>query len=117
MIAHVVLFRPRADLAPEVIDALIAAFERALGGIDAIRRAHVGRRLLIGRGYEELMKADFSYAAILEFDDAEGLRSYLGHPAHAELGAAIFDASAELLIYDFAMVSGADGIRSVAVRP
>ncbi len=112
MIAHLVLFRPRPELPPQEADRLLAAFEQALLGIPAIRRSLVGRRVSIGRGYEQLMRADYPYAAVLEFDDVAGLREYLEHPAHSEIGAAIFAAAADILVYDFDMGLGLEGLPS-----
>jgi hypothetical protein len=81
-----------------------------LRDIPSIRRARVGRRVLTGRPYEQLMRADFSHAAVLEFDDVEGLRGYLDHPAHADLATRFFEAFEEALIYDFELIDGEDGI-------
>ena len=44
MIAHVVLFKPRADLSPEARRRLAESFEAALRQIPSIRRARVGKR-------------------------------------------------------------------------
>jgi hypothetical protein len=103
MIAHVVLFRPRADLGGAGRDALGRAFERALREIPSIRRARVGRRVTHGRPYEALMRADYQYAAVLEFDDIAGLHAYLEHPAHEQLAAQFFSAFEDALMYDFEM--------------
>ena len=46
---------------------------------------------------------DFSYAAVIEFEDVDGLKAYLNHPAHeglARLWAALSDAT---LVYDYEM--------------
>jgi hypothetical protein len=110
MIAHIVLFRPRADLTAEERTRFAGAFERSLRDIPTIRRAHVGRRTTIGRDYERLMRVDYPYAAVLEFDDVDGLRAYLAHPAHEELGARLFASAEETLVYDFEMGEGAEGI-------
>ena len=113
MIAHVVLFRPRRDLADVGRRALVAAFETALGAIASIRRARVGRRLTLGRPYEALMRADYPYIAILEFDDRAALATYLEHPAHEQLAARFFEAFEEALIYDFELAEGASGLREL----
>ena len=107
MIAHVVLFRPRADLGSAGRGALGRAFERALREIPSIRRARVGRRVTHGRPYEALMRADYQYAAILEFDDIAGLSAYLEHPAHEQLAAQFFSAFEDALMYDFEMSGSA----------
>lgn len=110
MIAHVVLFRPRSDLADAGRVALIAAFEAALGGIPSIRRARVGRRLVLGRPYEALTRADYPYIVILEFDDRAALAAYLEHPAHEQLAVRFFAAFEEALIYDFELAEGLAGL-------
>ena len=106
MIAHVVLFKPRADLSPDARRQLAASFEAALKQIPSIRRARVGRRITHGRGYEALMTIDYQYAAIIEFDDDAGLKSYLEHPAHQQLGAQFFHAFEHALMYDFELAEG-----------
>jgi hypothetical protein len=107
VIAHIVLFTPRADLRAEDRAALVTSFERALRDIPFITRARVGRRVTLGRPYESLMRVDYQYAAVLEFEDLEALTAYLEHPAHAELAARFFSAFEEALMYDFALTEGA----------
>ena len=107
MIAHVVLFRPRSDLAPAEREALGGAFAKASSEIGSIRRVRVGRRLTHGRGYEALMTEHYSHVAIFEFDDVAGLRTYLEHPAHEVLAARFFAAFAVALMYDFELFDGA----------
>jgi hypothetical protein len=106
MIAHVVLFKPRADLATADRDALIGGFERAVREIASVRRARVGPRVTHGRPYELLMRVDYQYAAVIEFDDLAGLQAYLEHPAHADLAARFFTAFEEALMYDFDLTEG-----------
>lgn len=113
MIAHVVLFRLRADVPLSERRALIDVYAVALRDIPSLRRARVGRRVLMGRAYEELMRTDFPYAAILEFDDADGVRAYLDHPAHREISTRFFAAIAETLVYDFEMEGSAEGLRGM----
>lgn len=113
MIAHVVLFRPRADLSPAARTALAGAFEAALRDIPSIRRAHVGRRFLHGRAYETQMQVDYQYAAVLEFDDAAGLQAYLEHPAHQQLASQFFETVEKTLIYDFDLTEGEAGLAAL----
>lgn len=95
------LFRPRPDLSPLEAADLLTAFQDAVAGIPSIRRAQVGRRLQIGRAYEQMMRVDYPYVAVLEFDNEAGLRDYLDHPAHQDIGGAVFAAAADILVYDF----------------
>lgn len=113
MIAHVVLFKPRADLSPDAGRQLAASFEAALKQIPSIRRARVGRRIRHGRGYEELMTVDYQYAAVLEFDDAAGLKAYLEHPAHQQLGAQFFEMFEQALMYDFDLADGTGALAEI----
>ena len=106
MIVHLVLFRPRPDLTADQRAALASSFEAALHAIPAIRRARVGQRVLLGRAYEALMRSDYPYAAVIEFDDETGLRAYLDHPAHEELAARFFESFEDALIYDFELQEG-----------
>jgi len=113
VIAHVVLFRLRPGVPAAGRRALIDAFATALQEISAIRRARVGRRVRIGRSYEDLIQTDLPYAAILEFDDADGVRAYLDHPAHEGISTRFFAAIAETLIYDFEVEGSAEGLRGM----
>lgn len=101
MIAHIVLFRPRPDLSAEARQALVAAFEAALHQMPSIRRARVGRRIVVGRPYEALMRVDYPYAAVIEFDDRTGFTAYLEHARHEQLAAQFFNAFEDALMYDF----------------
>ena len=113
MIAHLVLFRPRADLPHADRESLADAFGTALREIPSIRRARVGRRVRLGRAYEALMRADYPYAAVLEFDDRAGLIAYLEHPAHEQLASRFFTAFEEALLYDFELADGAAGVAAL----
>jgi Stress responsive A/B Barrel Domain len=117
MIAHVVLFRPRADLSSEARQTLAASFEAALSQIPTIRRARVGRRIAVGRPYESLMRVDYTYAAVIEFDDRAGLTAYLEHPTHEQLAAHFFSALDEALMYDFELHDGTAGLAALDANP
>jgi hypothetical protein len=104
MILHVILFRPRPDLTDSerkaVLDAMIAAARHA----PTVRACRLGRRVTHGLpGYEQAMREDYEYAAIIEFDDVQGLREYLRHPAHSAAGAHFSSAAASALAYDYQM--------------
>jgi hypothetical protein len=108
MIFHVVLFRPRADLAAAERAQLVEAFETALQRIPSIRRFHVGRRVTHGAGYEALMPVSLDYAAVLEFDDLAGLKAYLEHPAHQALGTRFMSSLESSAIFDYQMQGGGE---------
>ena len=94
----------------------MAAFERALRDIPYVRCVRVGRRITIGAEYEHLMKTDYEYGAVLDFDDLEALKAYLAHPAHEEIGRRFWDAVEESLVYDFTVTEGADGLADLVDR-
>jgi hypothetical protein len=50
------------------------------------------------------MRADYQYLLILEFDDIEGLRAYLEHPAHDAIGGFFTSAASASLAYDYEVV-------------
>jgi hypothetical protein len=116
VIAHIVLFRPRPDLSVSERESLAETFATALREIPTIRHAWVGRRFTHGRGYEQLMRVDYEYAAVIEFDDAGGLLGYLEHPAHQQLGERFFSAFADALMYDFELQEGKGGIEALVER-
>jgi hypothetical protein len=115
MVAHIVLFKPKAELPAESRQHLVSAFRTALREIPSIRRAHIGRRVRHGRSYEHLMTVDYEYAAVLEFDDVAQLKAYLAHDAHDALGASFFEAFDVALMYDYEMQEGEAGLAGLAV--
>ena len=110
------MFRPRPGLSEADRRGLADAFRDALREIASIRRVRIGRRVTHGRPYESLMRVDYQYAAILEFDDVAGLKGYLEHPVHDALGARFFALFEEALMYDFELKDGTDGVDELAAR-
>jgi hypothetical protein len=103
MVIHIVLFRPKPGLTvPEQI-ALEQSVTKVCREVPSIKRFRVGRRVLHGRDYEKAMPENFPYAAVIEFDDLEGLQSYLQHPLHDDLASRFTEALDTKLIYDFKM--------------
>jgi Stress responsive A/B Barrel Domain len=114
VIAHVVLFTPRASLSPDERRALVGDLEQACQAIPSIRRASIGRRRVLGYGYDTVGPVHFEFVAVLEFESEADLNTYLRHPAHVALGR-WFHQGAEIAISeDFEMVD-VDGLR-VLVR-
>lgn len=114
MVLHLVLFRPRRDLDAAAREALATAISAALEQIPSVRRVRVGRRVTHGRSYEQLMRTDYTHLALLEFDDVAGLKGYLEHEVHDQLGSRFFAAFEEALMYDYEVAEGQDGIRWLA---
>ena len=104
MVSHVVLLKPKPSLRHSEREALLDAMRVAFTGITEIRRVRIGKRKLIGRGYEAQMTTDYEFVCVIEFDDEAALRGYLEHPAHAELGKLFFVSAETALVYDYEMV-------------
>jgi hypothetical protein len=85
-------------------EALLDAMKVAFTGIPEVRRVRIGKRLLIGRGYESQMAEHFEFSAIIEFDSEADLRIYLDHPKHLELGRRFFESVDSALVYDYTTV-------------
>ena len=100
---HVVLFRPRPDVGAEERDGLLEAMRVAARNISTVRRFRIGGHIAEAVPYVISGFPSFPWVALLEFDDEAGLRTYLAHPLHRDLGAR-FNATAEAaMIYDFAI--------------
>lgn len=105
MIAHVVLFQPRAPLSLVEERALLASIRETVARLESVRAARVGRRVRHGLpGYEQAMRDDYEFALILEFEDVAGLRAYLTHPDHAPLGDLFTTGAAGALAYDYELL-------------
>lgn len=109
MIAHVVLFSPKPDLPQADRRALLDALTAAAADIPSIKRFRVGKRVKHWMpGYEQLMRDDYEFAAIIEFDDIEALKVYLAHPSHAVIGGHFMTSASKALAYDYTLVDAAD---------
>lgn len=113
MISHIVLMKPRAELLPADRGALVDAFERAIREIPTVRAVRVGRRVTHGAGYEQAMPDIADYLIAIDFDDAAGLQTYLGHAAHEALGARFNQSLSSALVYDFEV----DGLEEILREP
>ena len=87
MIAHVVLFEPKAGTTVADRDGFIELMRVTFSEIPSVRRSFIGLRKTIGASYEALMgDKTYSYATVVEFDDVAGLTEYLQHPLHVKVG-------------------------------
>ena len=112
MIAHTVLFQPGPSVGPETKAAIVQSLTQAIGQCPTVRTCRIGRRIRHGlRGYEQQMREDYQYLLLLEFDDVEGLRAYLEHPAHNTIGDFFTSAASASLAYDYEMVDLSDAAR------
>ena len=104
MIAHIVLLRPRPELAEDQRRAALATLAHAAANVPEIRSFRLGRRVKHGLpGYEQAMTEDYEFALIIEVDDVPALTRYLKAPAHAGLGDLFSTATVAALAYDFDM--------------
>ena len=109
MIAHIVLFQPRPDLTDDERTDMLAALIDAAKGIPQVRHFRVGRRITHGLpGYEQVMRDDYAFAAIIEFDTVDGLKSYLAHPSHERLARHFASSASRALAYDYEVSDAAD---------
>lgn len=107
MIAHVILFEPRQDLTEVERHEVLAAFRRAAETAPTVRAVRIGRRVRHGLpGYESAMRDGFEYLAVLEFDDLDGLKSYLTRPEHADAGRHFTTSAAQAIAYDYLLEAG-----------
>ena len=105
MIAHIILFRPRAGLPSDQRAGIFSALVLAARDIPGIRQFRVGRRIRHGLpGYEQAMQEDFEFMVIIEVDDVEALKAYLSHPSHAAFGRHFTESAAAALAYDYELV-------------
>lgn len=105
MIIHTVLFQPRENLTEEATAKLLDDLRHAAASISSIRRFRIGRRLKHGLpGYEQAMHDAYAFATFIEFDDAEGLKTYLQHPSHQAIGAHFTISAQRALAYDYEII-------------
>ena len=106
MIAHLVLFKPKLTLSAGERAVFVDSLQHALNNIALIKRARVGRRVMLGRLYDEQNPHDFPFAAMLEFASEPDLREYLNHPAHTRLGEQFYATADAALVFDFELLEG-----------
>jgi hypothetical protein len=112
VISHVVLMKPRVDLAPADRRAFVETFRRAVEAIPAVRGVRIGQRVRHGAGYEASSADTADYLAVIDFDDLSGLQAYLAHPAHNELGTRFSQSLSAASVYDFE-VGGIDTLAAL----
>jgi hypothetical protein len=111
MVTHVVLLKPRRDLSPERRSALLDAFERAITEIPTVRGVRVGRRVVHGAGYERHAPDTADFFISIDFDDLDGLQTYLRHPVHEALALCFGQSLTAAMVYDFE-VGGIEDLRA-----
>jgi hypothetical protein len=107
MIAHIVLFNPKAGVSEIAIRSFAKTIQGACRQIEAIKRSQVGRRIDIDAGYPRSFgEKTYQFVAIFEFEDPAGLREYLKHPLHKHLGKLFWEMCESTVVIDAAMADG-----------
>ncbi|QFG26202.1 Dabb family protein [Actinomadura sp. WMMB 499] len=78
MLRHIILLRWSPDATDARREAAAAAFRALPGAIGEIRALACGPDLALGDN-------EHDFAAVLDFDDADGWHAYQRHPAHRAL--------------------------------
>ena len=87
MIAHVVLFEPKSNTTMAERDAFIELLRVTFSDVSTVQRSFIGLRQKIGVSYESKVgETAYSYASVVEFEDIEGLKTYLEHQLHVKVG-------------------------------
>jgi hypothetical protein len=104
VIAHIVLFEPKPELTEGERRQFLATLRTAVSRIPEIKTARVGRTLSFLQMPENIIGLKtYSFAAILEFEDAANLQGYLQHPEHNPVREAFWKACSATLIVDVAV--------------
>jgi Stress responsive A/B Barrel Domain len=103
MFLHIVLFRPKPGISESDRQAMLDALRVASTEIPSVKRFQIGARITHGGAYEKLMTEDYPYAAVIELEDVEGLKRYLEHPKHEEVGKLFYELLDRGLVYDYEM--------------
>jgi hypothetical protein len=112
MITHVVLFRPQQAIGAEQSALILESLQRGIAQCPTVRACRIGRRVRHGLpGYEQHMAEDYQYVLALDFDDIAGLRAYLAHPAHDQIGGFFTSAASASLAYDYEIVDLGDAAK------
>ena len=99
MISHIVLFNPKEDLSESSVRLFAQALHRTMGSVPTIVRATVGHRIAQDAGEARVFgDVTYKYAAVIEFEDRDGLATYLAHPLHRELGRLFWESCASTIV-------------------
>lgn len=112
MIAHLVLFNPKAGVGDLELRAFAKSISEACQRIPSIQRCNIGRRMELDAGYPRAFgEKTYRYIAIFEFEDPNALRLYLTNPLHRELGRLFWETCESTVVVEAVMTDGrADGL-------
>jgi hypothetical protein len=98
---HVVIFTAKKDAPKDAVSSAIADCHELLGSIPSVRGFKVGRPA--EKATPRFAKTDYDFALLVQFENADGLTTYLEHPQHKkflEKHGAHFDVE-KLQVFDF----------------
>lgn len=109
MIAHIVLFSPKAQLNMAERLAFAQTVLDVCSAISAISRFRVGRRIDVDPGYvRSFGQETYEFAAVLEFESQADLVRYLQDPEHHRLGRLFWESCDRTVVSEVVMASGTD---------
>ena len=114
MIAHVILFRPKASLDDTGRARVVDALRHAHASIPHIKRFAIGRRFTTGRAYDAMTR-DFPFFVLFEFESDADFQAYLAHPVHEQLGQQFYLASEEAEAYDFELSEMPEAVKNLTM--
>ena len=82
MIAHIVLFRPKREVGVDGMRAFARTLQTVCRDVPSVKRAIAGR---ITDDKQFIGHTTYHYAAVIEFDDEDGLKLYLNSQYHKDL--------------------------------
>jgi Stress responsive A/B Barrel Domain len=101
MIAHIVLFNPKRGLSADDIRLFACSIQAASANIQSVQRAMIGPSRQVGATYEDILgHKSYRFAAVMEFASIQGLKDYLVHPLHVDLGRMFWDFCESTVISD-----------------
>jgi hypothetical protein len=107
VILHLVLFNAKPDLDQARRRAFAQSLAACLREIPSIRRSTIGRAISVDPGYARSMgEKTYQYSALLEFEDTDGLISYLKHPRHEVLGGLFWESCESTIVSEHEAVDG-----------
>ncbi|HEY1066053.1 MAG TPA: Dabb family protein [Pirellulales bacterium] len=96
MLRHVVLFKFKADLKPEEVEEVVAAFKALPQKIDAIADFECGTDVSV-----EGKAEGFTHGFVVTFKDAAARDVYLPHPQHQEFVKLVGPRLDKALVFDY----------------
>ena len=120
VISHIVLFNAKAGLSEADVRLFAQQLRRTMAEIPSVIRASVGRRVSIDSGNpRNLGDTTYEFSAVVDFEDKQGLITYLSHPLHQELGRLFWLYCASTVVLEVTSVDAksADVVDLLVMKP